>query len=107
MIKALQWDRGQFEITVGKGDQVYRQTVSGWVDQAKLLRIHRMADLYVVTHLTSGKAITRFGGGAGKRATARTLCAAITPLADWRNADPEKIGADVGPPRACTASPRP
>jgi hypothetical protein len=55
MIKGLRWDRGEFAITVGKGDQVARQTVSGWVDQAKLLGIHRMADFYVVTHLPSGK----------------------------------------------------
>ena len=82
MIKALQWDRGQFEITVGKGDQIGRQTVSGWTDQAKLWGIHRMADLYVVTHLPSGKAITRYSGAAGKRATARTFCTAINDLVD-------------------------
>jgi len=41
MIKALRWDRGEFAITVGKGDQTDRQTVSGWVDQAKLWGIHR------------------------------------------------------------------
>ena len=95
MIKALRWDRGQFAITVGKGDQVARQTVYGWVDQAKLWGIHRMADFYIITHLPSGRAVTRFGGAAGKRATARAFCAAITPLCDWRDLDPEKIGADA------------
>jgi hypothetical protein len=107
MIKALQWDRGQFEITVGKGDQVYRQTVSGWVDQAKLWRIHRMADLYVGTHLTSGKAITRFGGGAGKRATARTLCARSHRWPIGAMPIPRRSAPMSGSPRACTASPRP
>jgi len=36
MIEPLTWDPGQFEITVGEGDQVRRQTVPGWVDQQKL-----------------------------------------------------------------------
>jgi hypothetical protein len=36
MVKALVWDRGAFEIAVGKGEQAAKQTVSGWVDQQKL-----------------------------------------------------------------------
>jgi hypothetical protein len=55
----------------------------------------RIGDLYVITHLLSGKVITRFGGSAGKRATARRFYAAITPLIDWRNTDPEEIGDDA------------
>jgi len=35
------------------------------------------------------------GGGAGKLTTARTFCAAITPLIRWRNTDHEKIGEDA------------
>ena len=95
MIKALTWDRRQFEMIVGKSDQAAAKTVASWVDHQKLWGIHWMADFYVVTHLPSGKAVTRFGGGARKRTTAGTICAASTPLIDWWYTDPEQIGEDV------------
>jgi hypothetical protein len=63
-----------------------------------------LADNYVVTHLPSGKSITRFGGGAGKRATARTFCAAINDLIDWRDADPKRLAAMLRSPSGCTGS---
>jgi hypothetical protein len=91
MIKALIWDRGFFPITIGNAEG-QKVEVSGWVDQQKLWGIHRVADANVVTHLRSGRAVTSFGGGASKRATARAFCAAINHLTDWQRTD---IGRDA------------
>jgi hypothetical protein len=58
---------------LAKDDDVGRQTVSGCFDQQKLWGICRIYEFYVVTHLPSGRAVTRCGGGAGNSFGAAVL----------------------------------